>query len=164
MLKPGTIAPAFTARLDDGSTFDLAAYRGKKHVVLYFYPKDFTGGCTVQACSFRDNYKLIDQRDAIVVGVSADGEASHTAFKTAHKLPFPLVADPDRAVHRQYEAVGLIPWITPRITYLIDKSGVIRAAIRHDFRVTEHVPEVLEALKEIETGDGAEMTARSTNA
>lgn len=150
MLKPGTTAPQFTATLDDGSTFDLAAYRGKKHVVLYFYPKDFTGGCTAQACSFRDNYGLIEKYDAIIVGVSGDGEASHSSFKEKYDLPFPLVADPGRAVHKLYEAVGLIPWMTPRITYVIDKAGVIRNAIRHDFRVKEHVPEVIEALKLLE--------------
>lgn len=151
MLKPGTQAPQFTATLDDGSTFDLSSYRGKKHVVLYFYPKDFTGGCTAQACSFRDNYGLIEQYDAIIVGVSGDGEASHTSFKEKYQLPFPLVADPGRAVHKLYGAVSLIPWMTPRITYVIDKEGVIRSAIRHDLRVKEHVPEVVDALKAIET-------------
>jgi peroxiredoxin Q/BCP len=149
MLKPGTEAPQFTATLDDGSTFDLSSYRGKKHVVLYFYPKDFTGGCTAQACSFRDNYSLIEQHDAIIVGVSGDSEASHASFKDKYDLPFPLAADPAKAVHRLYEAVGLIPWITPRITYVIDKEGVIRSAIRHDFRVKEHVPDVIEALEAI---------------
>ena len=152
MLKAGTTAPEFTATLDDGSTFDLASYRGKKHVVLYFYPKDFTGGCTAQACSFRDNYGLIGEHDAVIVGVSGDSEASHTSFKDTSQLPFPLVADPDRRVHKLYEAVGLIPWMTPRITYVIDKEGVIRTAIRHDFRVKEHVPEVIEALEAIAAG------------
>ena len=150
MLKPGTTAPQFTSTLDDGSPFDLASYRGKKHVVLYFYPKDFTAGCTAQACSFRDNYSLIEKYDAIVVGISGDGEASHARFKERHELPFPLAADPGREVHRLYEAVGLIPWITPRITYVIDKDGVIRSVIRHDFRVNEHVPEVIAALKDLE--------------
>lgn len=152
MLKAGTRAPEFTATLDDGSTFDLASYRGKKHVVLYFYPKDFTGGCTAQACSFRDNYGLIGEHDAVIVGVSGDSEASHTSFKDKYQLPFPLVADPDRRVHKLYEAVGLIPWMTPRITYVIDKEGIIRTTIRHDFRVKEHVPEVIEALEAIAAG------------
>jgi peroxiredoxin Q/BCP len=150
MLKPGTPAPSFTATLDDGSRFDLAEWRGMKHVVLYFYPKDFTGGCTAQACSFRDNYSLIDQHEAIIVGVSGDTEGTHASFKDRYELPFPLAADTDRHIHRLYEAVGLIPWITPRITYVIDKAGVIRSAIRHDFRVKEHVPAVIEALEAIE--------------
>jgi peroxiredoxin Q/BCP len=150
MLNVGTAAPQFTATLDDGSTFDLASFLGAKNVVLYFYPKDFTGGCTAQACSFRDNYSLVGQYDAVLFGISGDGEASHSKFRDKHDLPFPLIADPGRKVHRLYEAVGLLPFITPRITYVIDRAGVIRDAIRHDFRVKEHVPEVLAALQAIE--------------
>jgi peroxiredoxin Q/BCP len=150
MLNVGTAAPQFTATLDDGSTFDLASFLGAKNVVLSFYPKDFTGGCTAQACSFRDNYSLVGQYDAVLFGISGDGEASHSKFRDKHDLPFPLIADPGRKVHRLYEAVGLLPFITPRITYVIDRAGVIRDAIRHDFRVKEHVPEVLAALQAIE--------------
>jgi peroxiredoxin Q/BCP len=122
MLKQGTVAPDFTGTLDDGSKFELAAQRGEKNVVLYFYPKDFTPGCTAQACSFRDNYDEIAKFDAVVVGVSSDGEASHSSFKEKHELPFPLIADPGKQIHRMYGAVGLIPWITPRVTYVIDKQ------------------------------------------
>ena len=150
MLKPGVVAPQFTATLEDGSAFDLAAFRGKQHVVLYFYPKDFTAGCTAQACAFRDNYSEIGRYGAVLFGISGDGEASHTRFKQRHELPFPLIADAGRSVHRLYEVQGLLPFITPRITYVIDKEGVIRAAIRHDIRVTEHVPDVVEALKKLE--------------
>jgi len=153
MLNPGIEAPHFTAVLDDGSAFDLADYRGKKHVVLYFYPKDFTAGCTAQACAFRDNYAVIGSHDAVIFGVSGDNEASHASFKDKYALPFPLIADPGRHVHRLYQVSGLVPWITPRITYVIDKRGVIRASIRHDFRVKEHVPDVLEALEAIQAED-----------
>ena len=150
MLKPGSVAPQFTAPLDDGSTFDLSSYRGTRNVVLYFYPKDFTAGCTAQACSFRDNYGEIAKHDALIFGISGDSEERHASFIEHHSLPFPLIADPGKEVHRLYEAVGLLPFLTPRLTYVIDKAGVIRAAIRHDFRVKEHVPEVLEALEAIE--------------
>lgn len=150
MLRPGTPAPQFTAPLEDGSTFDLSAFRGNQHVVLYFYPKDFTAGCTAQACAFRDNYGLIGRYNAVLFGISGDGKDSHTRFKERHELPFPLIADPGRKVHRLYEVTGLLPFITPRITYVIDKEGIIRAAIRHDIRVTEHVPDVVEALKTLE--------------
>lgn len=149
MLKPGTPAPNFTATLDDGSLFELDQFRGSRAVVLYFYPKDFTPGCTAEACAFRDNYTTIAEHDAVIFGVSSDSEASHTAFRERHQLPFPLIADPAREVHRLYQAVGLIPWMPPRITYVIDRHGIIRAAIRHDFRVTQHVPEVIAALESI---------------
>ena len=108
----------------------MASYRGAKNVVLYFYPKDFTAGCTAQACSFRDNYDAISEFDALIFGVSGDSETTHASFKERHELPFPLIADPRRSVHKLYEATGLIPWMTPRLTYVIDKAGVIRAAIR----------------------------------
>ena len=150
MLKTGATAPNFTATLDDGRPFELASFRGSKNVVLYFYPKDFTAGCTAQACSFRDNYDAISEFDALIFGVSGDSETTHASFKEKHELPFPLIADPGRLAHELYEATGLIPWMTPRLTYVIDKAGVIRAAIRHDFRVQQHVPEVLEALGALE--------------
>jgi len=149
MLKTGTPAPDFTATLDDGSEFTLSAYRGQKHVVLYFYPKDFTPGCTAEACSFRDNYSAISGHDAIIVGVSGDDSGSHTSFKEKHELPFPLLSDPYGKLRDLYDAKGWIPWMPPRVTYVIDKEGTIRAAMRHDFKVTAHVPEVLEALEKL---------------
>ncbi len=150
MLKPGTVAPLFTATLDDGSPFDLASFHGRQHVILYFYPKDFTPGCTAQACSFRDNYAEITGLGAALFGLSADADESHERFKDRFDLPFPLIADPSRTIHRQYEVTGLLPFITPRITYVIDSAGIIRAAIRHDILVTQHIPDVVAALKRLE--------------
>lgn len=155
MLKVGVTAPDFTATLDDGSAFELSNFRSEKNVVLYFYPKDFTAGCTAQACAFRDNYDPISGYDALIFGVSGDSERTHASFKARHELPFPLITDPGREVHRLYEATGLIPWMTPRLTYVIDKAGVIRAVIRHDYRVHQHVPEVLEALRTLEVAQAS---------
>lgn len=150
MLKTGKPAPDFTATLDDGTPFNLSAHRGEKNVVLYFYPKDFTPGCTAEACSFRDNYGAISAFDAIIIGVSGDDSKSHTSFKEKHELPFPLLSDPNGKIRDLYDATGWIPWMPPRVTYVIDKEGVIRAAMRHDFKVDAHVPEVLEALEAIQ--------------
>jgi peroxiredoxin Q/BCP len=149
MLRTGKPAPDFTATLDDGTPFTLSSFRGQKHVVLYFYPKDFTPGCTAEACSFRDNYGRISAFDAIIVGVSGDDTDSHTSFKEKHELPFPLLSDPDGKLRDLFDAKGWIPWMPPRVTYVIDKEGVIRAAMRHDFRVTAHVPEVIDALEKL---------------
>ena len=146
MLRPGTPAPDFTATLDDGSTFRLADDRGKRHVVLYFYPKDFSPGCTAQACSFRDNYDAIRARGAVVIGVSADDTVSPARFRERHALPFPLISDPERRLHELYDVKGWLPFLPPRVTYVIDREGIIRAALRHDLRVSAHVPEVLAAL------------------
>lgn len=151
MLQPGTVAPEFRATLDDGSEFALAELKGRQNLVLYFYPKDFTAGCTKEACSFRDNWDAVRGYDATVVGVSRDDAASHTAFRAKHDLPFPLIADPDGSLHEAYDVKGLLPFVPPRITYVIDKEGVVRAAIRHDLRVSQHVSDVLEALRSFAT-------------
>lgn len=151
MLKPGTLAPDFEATLDDGTPFRLSDERGKRIVVLYFYPKDFTPGCTAQACSFRDRYEAIRERGAVVVGVSADDEASHARFRAQHQLPFPLISDRDGRIRQLYDVKGWLPFLPPRVTYVIDWAGVIRAALRHDLRVSAHVPEVLKVLDEIDS-------------
>lgn len=150
MLKEGTAAPDFEAELENGDAFKLADYRGRKNVVLYFYPKDFTPGCTREACTFRDNYGEVEQYDAVIVGVSADSAESHQEFRQKHELPFPLIPDPDKRVIKLYDADGLFGLMTARATYVIDKAGVVRAALRHDFAVSRHLPEVLDALRAIE--------------
>lgn len=148
MLAVGSQAPDFSTTLDDGTLFHLADERGAHNVVLYFYPKDFTSGCTKEACAFRDNYAEIGRYDAIIVGVSADSAQSHNDFRQRHELPFPLISDTEGTVRDLYEARrSLLPFIPPRITYVIDKAGVIRAAMRHDIQVTRHIDEVLEALR-----------------
>jgi peroxiredoxin Q/BCP len=150
MLKEGTTAPDIDAELDDGTRFRLSEQKGAKNVVLYFYPKDFTPGCTREACAFRDNYSDIEQYDAMIVGVSTDSAESHKSFREKHSLPFPLIPDPDKRIVKAYDSDGLFGITTARVTYVIDKQGVIRAALRHDFAVGRHLPEVLDALRQIE--------------
>lgn len=149
MLRPGIHAPDFTATLDDGAEFHLASYEGAKNVVLYFYPRDFTAGCTKEACAFRDDFGALADYNAIVVGVSKDNEASHAAFRARHQLPFPLIADPDRKLIDLYDARGLFG-MTARVTYIIDTGGIIRAALHHELLIGRHhssVKRVLEALQ-----------------
>lgn len=100
-LQVGDSAPAFTATTDAGERVSLNDYRGKR-VVLYFYPKDDTPGCTTQACGFRDNYPVIEERNAVVLGVSPDSAKSHQKFKTKHNLPFTLLVDEDHAIAEAY--------------------------------------------------------------
>jgi peroxiredoxin Q/BCP len=104
-LKVGDEAPDFEALTDTGQTVRLSDYRGQR-VVLYFYPKDNTPGCTTQACGFRDSYPQIEARDAVVLGVSPDGQASHQKFKTKHDLPFTLLVDEDHAIAELYGVWG----------------------------------------------------------
>ncbi len=152
LLEEGDIAPDFTTTLSTGETISLKDYQGKKNVVLFFYPKDFTSGCTAEVCSFRDNYQELQNYDAVLLGVSADNEDSHQAFIRQHGLPFPLVSDTDKSITRAYGTasrfLGLVHG-TKRVTYVIDKSGAIRAVIHHEVLIGKHLTGVIEALKRI---------------
>ncbi|HMP40374.1 MAG TPA: peroxiredoxin, partial [Roseiflexaceae bacterium] len=101
VLNVGDPAPEFTALTDSGETVSLAQYRGKK-VILYFYPKDDTPGCTTQSCGFRDQYPIIEEKNAVVLGVSPDGQKSHAKFRTKFNLPFTLLVDEDHAISLAY--------------------------------------------------------------
>jgi len=153
MLKAGQNAPEFEAELDDGSTIRLKDYRGEKNVVLYFYPADFSAGCTAQACSFRDSYAAIAGYDAIIAGVSRDSAQSHRDFKAKHHLPYPIITDPEGRLEQLYDVKTSLPLIRPRVTYVIDKAGVIRSALRHDIAIGRHLRYTLDALEAIKAQD-----------
>lgn len=126
----GKAAPDFTAKDQDGKTVSLSQYKGKK-LVLYFYPKDDTPGCTAEACSLRDNYDSLTKAGYTILGVSTDDEASHTSFKEKYNLPFTLIADTDTAINKLYkvwvqkERDGQKYWGTARTTFIIDEKGII---------------------------------------
>lgn len=151
MLEPGKKAPSFTLTSDDGKKVSLKDYLGKK-VVLYFYPKDDTPGCTKEACSFTDNLGAVQKAGAIVFGVSADSVESHKKFKQKYHLNFPLLSDPDREVIEKYgvwkekNMYGKKMMGIERTTFIIDEEG----RIHHIFpkvKVDGHVEKVLEKLK-----------------
>ncbi|SKB11893.1 Alkyl hydroperoxide reductase/ Thiol specific antioxidant/ Malallergen [Planktothrix sp. PCC 11201] len=121
-LSVGTDAPAFTVKDTNGNTVSLSDFPGKT-VVLYFYPKDDTPGCTKQACSFRDNYTEYEGKDIVVLGVSTDDESSHQQFTKKYSLPFPLLADTDKAITIAYDVDG--GGYAKRVTYVIDANGKI---------------------------------------
>ncbi len=129
-LKEGDIAPAFTAKNQNGATISLSDYKGKK-VILYFYPKDDTPGCTAEACDFRDNYQSLTSKGYEVIGVSTDDEQSHKKFESKYTLPFTLVADTDKKIVEQYgvwvekNMYGKKYMGTSRKTFLIDEEGRI---------------------------------------
>ena len=129
MLETGTVAPAFSLPDQNGRVHSLCDYRGRK-VILYFYPKDMTGGCTSQACGFRDLYPQFLERGAVVLGVSKDSVASHKRFEEKHGLPFPLLSDEGLEVITAYGVLkpgadGKPSRSLIRSTYLIDEQGVI---------------------------------------
>lgn len=152
-LEPGTKAPAFTLTADDGSKVRLNDFAGKP-VVLYFYPKDDTPGCTKEACAFRDAQADLKKAGAVVLGVSADDTASHVKFRDKYKLNFPLLSDTDHKIADKYGAwreknmYGKKSMGIQRSTYLIDPAGKV-ARIWKRVQVDGHEAQVLEALKEL---------------
>jgi peroxiredoxin Q/BCP len=151
MLEPGAKAPEFSLPADDGRTIALKDLRGRT-VVLYFYPKDDTSGCTKEACGFRDSWKEVQQAGAVVLGVSPDPVASHQRFKQKYHLPFPLLADVDHAVATAYGAWGEKSMYGRkyqgilRTTFLIDSEGRI-ARVFEKVKPEGHTAEVLAALR-----------------
>ncbi len=147
-LKVGQEAPDFTLTDDRGLPFRLKDFLGKKVVVLYFYPKDFTSGCTKEACGFRDDYKIYEEKGAIVIGVSLDSEESHKKFSEKHNLPFSLLSDNQKEVAKQYGVLGFGSRAAKRVTFIIDKEGKI-AWIFPKVDVKKHSKEVLEIIDKI---------------
>lgn len=149
MQKPavGDKAPSFQATLQDGSTFDLAAVLGRKAVVLFFYPKDHTPVCTKEACAFRDSYEQFTAAGAEVIGVSSDSPASHRSFADKHRLPFPIISDQDRSLRKLYGVPNTLGFVPGRVTYVIDRSGVIRLIFSALFASDDHVRKALEAVR-----------------
>jgi peroxiredoxin Q/BCP len=147
MLQLGDQAPDFSLPTDKGETFHLAAQLGRP-VVLYFYPKDDTPGCTAEACAFRDQYADFLDLGAVVVGVSSDSEASHQKFSQKHRLPFPLLADTGGQLRKQYEVprafLGLLPG---RVTFVIDQGGKIAYIFNSMSGATDHVSKTKEVLR-----------------
>jgi len=149
----GKPAPDFTLPASTGEPISLKQYKGKKTVVLYFYPKDETPGCTKEACAFRDLGAEFEKHGAVILGVSTDGIESHQAFTTKHKLPFPLLADEDAAVSKRYgvykqrNLYGKKYMGIERTTFVIDRTGRV-AQIYPKVKVDGHAEALLEFLGE----------------
>lgn len=150
MLEVGTKAPDFTLPDQNGDIHTLEEYRGKK-VILYFYPKDNTAGCTKQACGFADRYPQFLEKGAVVLGVSKDSVKSHKNFETKYTLPFTLLSDPDRQAIEAYDVwkekknYGKVSMGVVRTTYLIDENGIIVKAI-DKVKAADNPQQMLEAL------------------
>lgn len=146
-LQPGDKAPSINSKDENGNEITLEQFKGKK-VVLYFYPKDDTPGCTAQACNLTDNYKLLLEKGYVVVGVSADSEKKHQKFISKYKISFPLIADEDKKVITDYGVWGPKKFMgrefdgIHRITFVIDENGIIESVI-DKVNTKDHTAQIL---------------------
>jgi len=147
MLEPGTIAPAFELPDQNGEMVSLSDLLGRSHVVLFFYPKDNTMVCTLEVCAFRDAHDELLEEDAVVLGISSDPVDSHLHFAERWRLPYRLLADKDSMVRKAYDIPKTFGLFPGRVTYVIDKQGIIRTALNDPLRASHHVRSALRTLK-----------------
>ena len=145
----GDSAPDLSMSTHDGEHLSLAEYRGEHPVVVFFYPKDGTAVCTKEACSFRDAYENFTEAGAVVIGISSDSAARHQRFAKSHDLPFLLVSDQDGSIRRAFgvpKTMGVFPG---RVTYVIDREGIVRHVFSSQFTADRHVQEALDVVRKL---------------
>jgi peroxiredoxin Q/BCP len=147
-VQVGDLTPDFTLLNQSGTPVRLGDFLGKKHIVLYFYPKDNTALCTAEACAFRDSYEVFKGVGAEVIGVSSDSVESHQQFAAAHRLPFILLSDADSIIRKRY-GVPTAFGLPGRVTYIIDRQGIVRHIFFSQFTSERHVAVALQALQSI---------------
>jgi len=147
-IKVGSTIPAFTLSDQNGNLFDINSVLGKKNLVIYFYPKDDSPGCTAQACSFRDQFEVFSEADAVIIGISGQSVKSHKEFAEKHRLSFTLLSDEGNKIRKQFgvptNLLGLLPG---RVTYVADKSGKVIYTFNSQLQTEKHVDEALRILK-----------------
>jgi peroxiredoxin Q/BCP len=154
-VEVGQPAPAFRRTAHDGEEIVVGPEGMDRAIVLYFYPKDETPGCTAQACTFRDHYEDFIDAGARVVGVSADEEDRHKSFAEHHRLPFSLLTDRGAELRKRYDVPRTLGLFAGRVTFVIDKGGIVRHMFNSQVRVRTHVAEALRIVKQIAAEDAA---------
>jgi len=152
-IRVGDSAPLFETQDSHGRDVRLADFHGKSNVVLFFYPKSFTPGCTAEVCAFRDAYSELQAHDTVLLGVSRDPADVQQRFVQDFQLPFSLLSDFDQRISKAYEATGLLGLLlstTKRITFVIDKGGIVRGVFRHELNIGRHLIEVRRTLKTLQ--------------
>jgi peroxiredoxin Q/BCP len=149
-IQVGDHAPDFTLPTQKtGETFHLQDLIGKSFIVLYFYPKSNTAGCTAEACTFRDNYEVFKKAGAEVIGVSSDSEETQQQFASKHNLPFILLSDKGGTLRKLYGVPTTLGILPGRVTYVIDKEGIVRHIFSDQLNATKHIGEALKVIQEI---------------
>lgn len=146
-IKTGDKAPTFTLLNQHGIETSLDSLLEENIVVLYFYPKDETPGCTTEACKFRDDYEVFKDNGAVVVGISSDSVESHLKFSQNHKLPFLLLSDLDGKIRKKYDVPKTLGLIAGRVTFVIDKDGKILHIFNSQFKPQRHIEEAIKIIK-----------------
>ncbi len=149
MIQVGDRAPDFELPDGGGKTVRLSEFQGKKNVVLFFYPKDDSPGCTVEACTFRDRYQDFADAGAELIGISSDSVESHASFAGKHRLPMTLLSDSRGEVRKRYGVKATLGILPGRATFIVDKGGVVRHVFESQVRVKKHVQESLDVLKRL---------------
>ena len=148
-IQAGDKAPAAVLPTSDGRQIALADFEGKNAVVLFFYPKDNTSICTKEACSFRDSYEDFVAAGAVVIGISSDSDADHRSFAEQHRLPFTLVADTNGSLRKTFGVPRTLGILPGRVTYVIDKAGIVRHVFNSQLLGQKHVTEALRIVREL---------------
>jgi peroxiredoxin Q/BCP len=154
-IQVGDKAPDFTLPSQSGDEVRLFDQLGERVVVLYFYPKDNTSGCTAEACAFRDSYETFTDAGAEVIGVSSDSADKHAAFAGQHNLPFTLVADKGGRVRKSYGVPSVLGVIPGRVTYVIDRTGTVRHVFSSMTNIGQHVNDALEMVRQLQAEQAA---------
>jgi len=149
-IQVGDKAPDFTLPSQAGEQVRLSDRLGERVVVLYFYPKDETPGCTKEACAFRDSHEVFSEAGAEVIGVSSDSVAKHAAFAGHHKLPFTLLSDEGGKVRKEYGVPSTLGLLAGRVTYVIDRAGTVRHVFNSQMNIGRHVNDALDVVKKIQ--------------
>lgn len=150
-IQIGDPAPDFTAATQDGREIKLSDYIGKNSVVVFFYPKDNTPICTAEVCSFRDAYEDFVAAGAEVIGISSDSRESHEEFASKQRLPFILVSDSDRSIRKAFGVPKSLAIMPGRVTYVIDRQGIVRHVFNSQFNADKHISESLEMVRKLST-------------
>ena len=149
-IKTGSSIPLFTLPDQNGNLFDISSVIGKHNLVIYFYPKDDSPGCTAQACSFRDQFEVFREANALIIGISGQSVESHKEFAAKHRLSFTLLSDEGNKIRKQFgvptNLLGLLPG---RVTYIADKTGKVIYVFNSQMQAEKHVDEALRILKEL---------------
>lgn len=158
-ISVGDVAPAFRVTAHNGQRISLTDFRGKQAVVVFFYPRDNTSVCTKEACGFRDSYQDFVDAGAAVIGISSDSDESHQSFAGSQRLPYLLVSDADGSLRKTFGVPKTLGFLPGRVTYVIDREGIVRHVFNSQLQGLKHVEEALTVVRQLSAAAGPSSPA-----